>query len=280
MRSDTSRKLPIVLNDHAAGSWWPSFCFLLLLSLMLFVPLRLSAQTDTFIHSIDRIKKSVIPVLCGAFTIQGQFYSQLTDGTGFFVDDSGHFVTAAHVIADLKQITLQRPIPCTMAIYIPNDGWERNATALNVKWLVFTDCDIDDSLDLAVCKPRDKIPNKIYPVTFDTFQPPDGSPVAFTGFPLGVVEPLTSRGNIAAYRFVDDSDGPKEFIMDKGTWPGASGSPVYSPQGSVMGVILQRGLNEATGIAIARPSSFVLKFLGSKGVTVAQRSDKEKKRPH
>jgi S1-C subfamily serine protease len=235
-------------------------------------------RADAFVLTIERIKHSVFPILCGQFNLSGQFSVQLIDGTGFFVDEDGDFVTAGHVITDLQTPSLQRPVPCVMAIYVPNGNWQREAINFDVKWYMFTDCKKDVTLDLAVCKTTTKIPTKITPLIIEDIRPPDGSAVAFTGFPLGTVEPLSSRLNIATYRGATDTEGSRDLILDKWAWPGASGSPVYDSRGVVVGVVLARGLADSIGISFARPSHFLLKFLRDNGVRPVAAADKRKKR--
>ena len=47
------------------------------------------------------------------------------------------------------------------------------------------------------------------------------------------------RGFTAAYRDIRDDRGPRELVVDKTTWPGASGSPIYLENGMVIGILLQ-----------------------------------------
>ena len=250
----------------------------ILLSLFFLGSLSVSAgeRTDAFVLAVERVKHSVIPVLCGKFTL-GQFSLQLIDGTGFFVDEDGDFVTAAHVIKDLKTTTLERPIPCVMAIYVPDSAWEREAVNFQAHWFLFKECKVDAVLDLAVCKTTDKIPAKITPVVIEDIRPADGSAVAFTGFPLGTVEPISSLCDIATYHSAIDGEGSREFVLDKGTWPGASGSPVYDNRGVVIGIMLARGLADSVGTSFGRPSHFILTFLRENGISLKTGTDKPKK---
>src|SRR5438128_2213368 len=84
-------------------------------------------KTETFILTIERVKHSVVPILCGRLDEKGNFSVQLIDGTGFFIDREGHFLTAAHVINDLMGVSPLRPIACVSAIYVPANGWQRDA---------------------------------------------------------------------------------------------------------------------------------------------------------
>ena len=242
------------------------FLFPLLVNINTFAKNKKST-VEGFIATIERVKRSVIPVVCGKFDQAGQFQSQIFEGTAFFVDTQGHFVTPAHVIRDLGLITPQQPVPCVRAIFVPEDGWQREATVINWRWMVIGNCDTDESLDLAVCSTVDKNDSSV-PVSLVDIRPPDGTDVAMSGFPLGVSQPLTTRCNIAAYANVVAPDGTRELWLDKGNWPGASGSPIYLEDGSVIGILLARGTQDSVGITMARPSHFILSFLQSKGVVI------------
>jgi S1-C subfamily serine protease len=239
------------------------------------------SRTDPFILTIEKAKISVVRILCGRFDEKSQFVLQVIEGTGFFIDDSAHFITAAHVIRDLKIIDPRlQPLPCVPAIDVPIKGWDREASSFDSRWFKFSesDCSIDDALDLAVCKTMLVIPFKIHPLRLKSTKPPDGTPVAFTGFPLGSPEPLTSRCDVATYRAAIDIEGSRELVLDKGTWPGASGSPIYDADGNVLGILLQRGIADGTGIAIGRPTHFILKFLHDKGIAVTESSNDKKRK--
>ena len=58
-----------------------------------------------------------------------------------------------------------------------------------------------------------------------------------------------------------DNLGPRDLIVDKNAWPGASGSPVYTDKGMIVGILIQRGFNDASGLAFVRTTPYVQKFL-------------------
>ena len=49
-------------------------------------------------NAIEKIKKSIFPIFF--FTTDGQNTQMGVSGTGFFIDDKGHFLTALHVITE------------------------------------------------------------------------------------------------------------------------------------------------------------------------------------
>ena len=140
---------------------------------------------------------------------------------------------------------------------------------LELQAFQFTSCTVNDELDLALCHTLTNVTERrdqgvqIVPVIFETSLQQDGTAVAFTGFPLSLTQPITSRGAVGTYRIVKDDFGPRELIIDKNAWPGASGSPVYLENGRVIGLIVQRGIGDGSGIAIARTSGFVARFIAS-----------------
>ena len=118
-------------------------------------------------------------------------------------------------------------------------------------------------MDIAVCKTIDNpflmktLSNHIRPAPISaSAEIVDGTPVAFTGFPLEFLFPVTSKGNVGGYAPFSD-----RLVIDKSAWPGASGSPVYDANGNVIGMITEAGINYGSGLAYALPSSSILRFL-------------------
>jgi S1-C subfamily serine protease len=91
----------------------------------------------------------------------------------------------------------------------------------------------------------------------------DGTPVAFTGFPLGFLFPVTSKGYVGGYAPFSD-----RLVIDKSAWPGASGSIVYNGDGDMMGMITEAGIDYGSGLAYALPVNSILKFLTDNKVRV------------
>lgn len=224
-----------------------------------------SPPPPQYISTIARIKHSVVPVVCVQLpqpNIRNEPALTSVEGTAFFVRADGTFATADHVIRDLT--APKRPTACEQAaIYIPEGGWQPRAPNFSVQYFYFSaaDCTRDEGFDIAVCRCarriRDFVGRDPEPVTLETALQEDGTPAAFTGFPLQQILPITSRGFTAAYRDIRDDRGPRELVVDKTTWPGASGSPIYLENGMVIGILLQRGIGDGAGITIGRPASFI-----------------------
>lgn len=229
------------------------------------VPAQAASATVSFIGTIRAMKRSVIPIAC--ISVNGSVAETLSvEGTGFFVAADGTFVTANHVIEGMVSATRKAPCPHT-AFYLPKSGgWSSEEATFRSDYYVFhaNECKRDADIDVARCRsvrPVEAV-HRIAPVTFEPALQPDGTPLAFTGFPLQIQIPLSSVGNVSGYvRTREDGRGPRAIIMDKSAWPGASGSPMYLGNGKVVGLVGQRGINDGSGRAIGIPSRLIQEFL-------------------
>jgi S1-C subfamily serine protease len=216
-----------------------------------------NAPADPFIGAIENMKRSVAPLVC--LDANGAHAKMLERaGTAFFVSGTGDFLTAAHVIVDMQNSQRQCSTP---AITIPPENWRPDVRQEPLNWFPFkfSDCRIDLDLDVAACRliddPAARTPGfKIAPVKPARSISPDGTQVAFTGFPLGVRDPMTSKAIVAAYRTVWENDKAiAELVLDRAPWPGSSGSPVYLSDGRVIGIVIASGI----GLTIVRPESLI-----------------------
>lgn len=230
-----------------------------------------SVSSDVSIKTVETVQKSVVPFICIKLDSNRKITFRTTVGTGFFINRNGDFVTAAHVITSLKNEIAQHD--CFGAVYVPKGEWKARYQIQtgSVRWFATTGCYFRTNTDLGVCRVGKNNPfvdnevNKfIRPIALASFTKySDGSAVAFTGFPLQSVFPITSKGYIASY----DAIGQK-LIVDKAAWPGASGSPVYSPEGKAIAVIIERGDNVGAGLAYARPTDLVFDLLREQAINV------------
>jgi S1-C subfamily serine protease len=203
-----------------------------------------------FVSTIASVKGAVIPVVCVGQNPNGTTFLISVEGTGFFVSDDGDFVTAGHVAQGMfaKERIPACPLP---AVYVPVNGWNADASVLTWRVTFIDRCWWEES-DIAVCKLKENpftasaVKVKPRTVDLDVSVQRDGTPVAFTGFPLSFLQPITSQGIVGVYQAPEAPYGPKVLVVDKNAWPGASGSPVYTSNGKIIGVIVQRGLSDAT----------------------------------
>jgi S1-C subfamily serine protease len=216
-------------------------------------------STDPFIAAIAGMKQSVAPVVCRARGNGGKPINgvQSVVGTAFFTASTGTFVSAAHVITDTRQPN------CFPAIYLPTEGWEPNATALAIRLYNFSRCPVVDArLDIAICETDDDLSRdadkgiRIQPVAFNQTRHPAGTQVAFLGFPLQETTPVAVRGSIAAY-WSTGTLVHGELVIDKSAWGGMSGGPVFREDGTVIGIVTNRGTKTREGMTMARPAWFV-----------------------
>ena len=229
------------------------------------VPAIRPAIVDPFVPTIESMKHSVAPVIC--MDRDGpQSTVQHLEGTAFFISQAGDFLTAAHVIDGIRTHTHPCPV---IAIYLPPDHWKPEVPEEVFEWYPFSAaaCTFHRDLDVAKCKPGTDLSTRagkssfeIQPVKFEWSSQPDGTLIAFTGFPLGSRDPLTSRGGIAQYRRAP-SDDLIDLVIDQSAWPGASGAPVYLSDGRVVGIVLARGIEGGTGTAVVRPAQFLQRIL-------------------
>jgi V8-like Glu-specific endopeptidase len=232
-----------------------------------FGQLALGASADPFIETIANVKHSVSPLVC----LEGKgSEARILDrlGSAFFITEAGDFLTAAHVLQEMQKT--ERPCPVS-AIVVPSETWRNEVRAETATWFAFKipDCLIDDDLDVAKCRLVDDhsvlklaLGFKITPVKLDTSIPPDGTQVAFTGFPLGVRDPMTSRAGVATFRNIWLDEKPAgELVLDRAAWPGSSGSPVYLADGRVIGVLIKGGRGEGAGWTALRPIRLIRKIL-------------------
>jgi len=213
-------------------------------------------QKEISIKTIDNVKRSIVPVVCGYNNKEGKFIVVEVVGSAFFVDSLGRFVTAGHVLDDWDKISKTKH-GCSPAFYIPEHAWGRYEKKIGMQVFPFTKCARDFGIDVAICVPNDNPFTShrinranIDLLAFDFNEWPDGTLVAFSGFPLESTSPITAKGYIAGKRELETSDKFFTLIIDRASWNGASGSPVYLSNGKVIGVIkIGGGLAYAVGAA-------------------------------
>jgi len=229
-----------------------------------------AVPADPFIATVEAMKRSIARLVCLPETGGA---TPAPRGSAFFISAAGEFLTAAHVIEDMRQG--QRPCPVA-AIMIPVDEqWHPEAPDETQVWFPFapSGCALEPDLDVARCTagedlsvPKRGLRFRIMPVAFAWNVPPDGAQVAFTGFPLGNRDPVTARGAVATHRAVLENGKPTpELVLDRPAWPVSSGSPVYLADGSVVGILIRGGADEGAGMTIVRPAASIQALLAERG---------------
>src|ERR1035441_2818160 len=188
-----------------------------------------AAPEGISIPTIEGIKHSIVPIVCGYLDVHEKFQIAFVAGTGFFIDTDGRFITDAHVVdKDKWDARIKETHACIPAIYIPNNGWGKFQYDIAFQYYWFPNCDRDATVDLAVCKPIEnpfastRIPKgTIRAVSFDADEYPDGTPIAFTGFPLEIKSPITSIGFKAGTLGVTYDTTHFGFVIDKAVDKGA-----------------------------------------------------------
>lgn len=259
---------------HRARRWGyerailkPSFTVALAVIILCTVaPLVTGTQSvDPFIATIDLMRRSVAPVVCRQHAADRTETRPTMLGTAFFLSADGEFMTADHVLRELAKTPGS---PGCAAIYLPVNGWRSDAPQRNARMYIFdvSRCNVDPTLDLAFCRTQTALTTvapygiTIEPVRLEAVRQPDGMPVAFTGFPMGTMQPMTARARIVAYE--DGSTNvPARLTVDTNAWQGVSGGPVYLSDGRVIGMMLLRGVSAATGLSYARPAAIIQAFL-------------------
>jgi S1-C subfamily serine protease len=182
--------------------------------------------------AIEKIKKSIFPIFYEA--IEGQNTTIGVSGTGFFIDDKGHFLTALHVITDVpKKSIIQYRGNIPEHIVNPPE--------------VITEIYRDATRDIFLGKLN--ITNST-PVDFILDRPKSGKSICLCGYPLAQLSfNLDGSINVIAVRqywqptFIIDSitmlDNGKNyhgFMTQDTSLNGMSGGPVFDLDGVVHGI--------------------------------------------
>jgi S1-C subfamily serine protease len=246
---------------------------LLLIAWLLYPSNYLGGTEDVSVETIKQIKRSIVPIVCGYLDNKGAFQITEVAGSGFFIDAHGRFVTPSHVLDELENLR-QKGQHCSPAIYMSENGWSKLEAVVHFQYFVFVGCIRNQVIDVAVCQPIENpitspriASAKIQPVELDLTQWPEGTAVAFTGFPLQFPRPVTSKGFVAGYMVLEETKDFFDVVVDKAAWPGASGSPVYLSNGKVIGMVIRTGKDQGAGLAIARSAPAIADFLSKNPAT-------------
>lgn len=225
-----------------------------------------AATYDPFIAAIAMMKHSVGSLNCLVISdTKPKILKSM--GSAFLISQEADFLTAAHVVIAMQGTDDSCPIP---AITLAAHDWRPDAPNEELLWFPFrtTDCWVDSTVDVAKCRPsgdfpaRIRILHKAVPVQIDSNIQPDGTQVAFSGFPLQARDPMTLRAHVAAYQVPWPDEATPQVVLDHGALPGFSGSPVFRVDGKVIAILVRDGSPDAPGTSVARPVSVFREMLG------------------
>ncbi|NQY86731.1 MAG: trypsin-like peptidase domain-containing protein [Colwellia sp.] len=228
-----------------------------LILLSVFCLLYLIPAKAGFVDVVAKIKPSVVGIGIHTPTSRPQ---NILRGTGFVIGDGHYVITNAHVLPkELDQSLLQK-----MAVFI---GSGKTAKVRYAEIIATSDL-----YDLAILK----IPGSPLPAMSlaDKNIRPDGSYIAFTGFPIGGVlglYPVTHRGIIASntptvipaqtagqisLKMLKRMRNPYSvYQLDATAYPGNSGSAMYDMEtGEVLGIINKVFVQSTKEAVISNPS--------------------------
>ncbi len=230
-----------------------------------------STLAHDFVATVTNIKPSVVGV--GVYDPLAAPRSTL-QGTGFVVGDGTLVVTNYHVVSK----PLKKDVRQSRVIF--------TGSGKNPQTVMAEVIEIDPLHDLALLKIKKALPP--LQLGLDAVVP-DGTQIAFTGYPIGAVLGLyaaTHTGIIAAYTPVItpsvnsdklSADAIRRlrdpyfiYQLDATAYPGNSGSPVYDVEtGKVVAIInkvfikktKESALTDPSGITYAIPVAYLKKML-------------------
>jgi hypothetical protein len=153
-------------------------------------------------------------------------------GSALLVSQEADFLTAAHVVTAMQKGDDPCPTP---AITLAVGDWRPELRAEAMRWFPFriTDCKVDSTVDVAECRPSGDLPARIrklhaaVPVQIEWSIQPDGTELAFTGFPLEARDPMTFRAHVAAYSWPDHTT--PDLVLDHGSLGGSAAPLSFLP---------------------------------------------------
>ncbi|PCI52906.1 MAG: serine protease [Gammaproteobacteria bacterium] len=225
--------------------------------LSVFSLLYITPAKAEFVDVVAKIKPSVVGIGIHTPTSRPQ---NILRGTGFVVGNGHYIITNAHVLpTEMDDSLLQK-----MAVFI---GSGKNAKVRHADIIATSDL-----YDLAILK----ISGTPLPAMnlADNKIRPDGSYIAFTGFPIGAIlglYPVTHRGIIASttptvipaqtagqinLKMLKRMRNPYSvYQLDATAYPGNSGSAMYDMKtGEVLGIINKVFVQSTKEAVISNPS--------------------------
>ncbi|MHB8658588.1 MAG: S1 family peptidase [Solirubrobacteraceae bacterium] len=224
---------------------------------------------------IDQLRPSIVQISATVrpntdehrARLGGKLFRSQPMGTGFFVSESAHVVTAQHVISGARRVAAEwagSEVSVGIGLAVPNS---ENMRA-NFIVIGFDIVEEDERHDLALLRMlANPFKGEVRPMirmgdqeigamygipAMNPDRPRDGAPIVISGYPLGESVLVSNAGMVASSWSVTVDDMPHPsfpdmtmpemrdtYLADVQTNPGNSGGPVYSTQdGRVIGVLV------------------------------------------
>lgn len=165
--------------------------------------------------------------------------------TGFFINEDGIILTAAHVVDNARKCLAGSTSKSIMARTAGNGANVVDAAPCDV-------VEVDEVHDLAVLKTEPPIrsragePSPAY-ARLASGEVAPGTPVSVSGFPAFAWQPVTLHGKVLGEESVrnlrDNPERTSVIILDLALKHGASGGPVTLSNGGVVGVVFSEALD-------------------------------------
>ena len=133
-----------------------------------------------FSHSIQTAKNAIFPIILTIFK-NGNYVNREIAGTGFFIDEEGHFVTALHVVANIVHPNFK----FGSLGNIPHNQFE------GIQPEEIVEIGRLPKLDLFVGK---VVKNKLPPLKILNTNPPEGTSIVMGGYPFPNIKKTTNGG--------------------------------------------------------------------------------------
>ena len=191
-----------------------------------------------FVQAIQSSKNSIFPII-QTISKNGHYVNRNVAGTGFFIDDKGHFVTALHVVGQ-----------------IGNPDFSFGSLG-NVPYANFNGIQPEEIIEVGRIPKMDLFighltATKLSPLKLVDTNPPEGRSIVIGGYPFPNITKLASGGlnfytvrqywqsamimdHILLSHFIPTLSY-NGFLVDNRAIPGMSGGPALNLKGQVVGM--------------------------------------------
>lgn len=221
--------------------------------------ISLKREIQSIKQSQDQIKQSISENDKNATAAQAANVA----GTGFAISNDGYLATDYHVVEDAESIYVQT-----------NDGKYHKATLVS----------FDKLNDIAILKIQTsqfKFGNGDIPYTFSSKQASLAQPIFSIGFPQE--DALYTEGYISSKKGLAGDSASYQLELTAN--PGQSGSPIFDPNGQVIGMLIGKKTYATYAIKMDKildlvktvPSEYKIKLADKNSLKSLSRTDQVKK---